>query len=100
MPLFVSLVAFAGAATFGILANWNRLYDTAKPSTLDKMCNERWKDDEVDARYFVAMIQIWTIGTLRRSNNQKARMVTVGLAAQVVAVVALSFVVYRILLES
>ncbi|MFK3985610.1 hypothetical protein ACI2K4_35255 [Micromonospora sp. NPDC050397] len=97
-PLVVALVALTAAAGAGIVANWNRLYAVATPVTLDRLLHDRWGvDGETVARNHVGTIQVWTIDTLRRANNWKAAWISVGLAAQLVALVALGIVVLVLL---
>jgi hypothetical protein len=91
--LIVSLLLFALAAACGIAANWNRSYAVAKPSTLDRMVNDRWAVDEVDARNYVASLNVVTVQTLRHGNNVKARLLSAGLVAQLAAVLAVSVTV-------
>jgi len=84
-----TLLLFAAAAACGVVAGWNRRYTVAKASTLDKMVADHWTDDEVDARNHVARLLNATVETLRGSNSFKARWVTMGVAVQVAALVAL-----------
>ncbi|NJP34641.1 hypothetical protein [Micromonospora thermarum] len=97
-PLVFALVALTAAAVAGILASWNRLYEVPKPATLAKLLNDRWAvDSEIAARNFVGTMQVLTIGGLRKGNNWKATCLSLGLVAQVVALLALSVVVYLML---
>jgi len=98
IPLVAALVTLAAAAGAGILANWNRLYAVPKPVTLERLLSDRWAvDDEVDARNHVGSMQVSTIDSLRQGNNWKAWCITVGLGAQLLALVALSVAAYMAL---
>jgi hypothetical protein len=82
---------FALAAACGIAAGWNRRYAVTAATTLDHMLDDHWTDDEIDARNHISTLHKITIDTLRKANNFKATLVTVGLIAQLVALAALSF---------
>jgi hypothetical protein len=87
--LVAALVALTGAAACGIAAGWNYLYNAPTAVTLERMIGPRWTDDEVDARNHVASARIWTLGTLRAGNNRKARWISAGQVALLVALAAL-----------
>ncbi|MFI5615570.1 hypothetical protein [Amycolatopsis sp. NPDC051903] len=87
--LVAAIVLFVCAAASGIVAGWNRHYALAASTTLDRMLNEHWTDDEVDARNNVATLHSRTVHTLRRANAFKAACVSIGLIAQVLALSAL-----------
>jgi hypothetical protein len=93
----LALVLFVCAAACGIAAGWNRHYALATYRTLHRMLNEHWTDDEVDARNNVATLHSLTVRTLRQANAFKAACVTVGLVAQVLALVALGVSVVLVL---
>lgn len=90
----LALVAFAVAAGFGIAACWNKTFDVAKSSTLDKMVHERWEDNEVDARNIVATANWLSVASLRKANNFKSNAVSAGLISLAVALVLLGVVVF------
>lgn len=86
----IALGLFVCAAACGILAGWNRHYALASYTTLNRMLNEHWTDDEVDARNNVATVHAMTVHTLRQVNAFKAACVSIGLVVQVLALIALS----------
>lgn len=86
--LGVAFLLFIGAAACGIVAGWNRHYAVTATTTLRRMTEEHWTDDEVDARNNVAAVRVGTVGTLRRANQFKATWVSIGLIVQVVALMA------------
>ncbi|WP_326943679.1 hypothetical protein OG439_27370 [Amycolatopsis sp. NBC_01307] len=92
-PLLAALVALVCAAAFGILANWNFRYGAPASATLDRMIRDHWKDHEVDARNAVAAAQVLSLRTLRLANSRKASLATVGLIAQLLAVLLLGLAV-------
>lgn len=92
-PLAVALLAFATAASLGILASRNRYYDVALGETLTGMIEDHWGDDETDARNNVAYINIKSTETLRQGNGRKADLVTAAMFAQLAALVLLSVVI-------
>ncbi|RJQ92764.1 hypothetical protein [Amycolatopsis panacis] len=87
--LVAAIALFVCAAASGIVAGWNRHYALASFTTLNRMLNEHWTDDEVDARNNVATVHALTVRTLRRANAFKAACVSIGLVAQVLALTAL-----------
>jgi hypothetical protein len=95
--VILALFLFVCAAACGIVAGWNRHYALARHGTLERMLNEHWTDDEVDARNNVATLHSLTVRTLRQANAFKAACVSVGLVAQVLALVALGASVILVL---
>lgn len=84
-----ALALYVGAAVLGLLASMSRSYDVTSAETLDRMVDDHWQDDEVDARNQTAYLNIRTIATLRDGNNRKASMVGWAMAVQVAASVLL-----------
>jgi hypothetical protein len=95
----LAVTLFIGAAGCGILAGWNRYYAVAKTKTLQRMLDDHWIDDEIDARNNVATLQLITVDTLRKANAFKATCVTVGLIVQVFALVALGGAVVMVVVR-
>ncbi len=93
----LALFLFVCAAVCGIVAGWNRHYAVASYGTLDRMLTGHWTDDEVDARNNVATLHSLTVRTLRQANAFKAACVSVGLVAQVLALVTLGTSVILVL---
>lgn len=91
--LITAIVLFVCAAASGIVAGWNWHYALASSTTLNRMLNEHWTDDEVEARNNVATVHALTVRTLRRANAFKAACLSIGLIAQVLALSALSMTV-------
>ncbi|MEU8185866.1 hypothetical protein [Micromonospora carbonacea] len=98
-PLMLALTFLTIAAMAGIVTSLNRAYEVPNPPTLRKLLEERWAvDSEVSARNFVGEMQVHIIHSLRKGSNWKAKFLLTGLIAQVVALLALTVVVYIILL--
>jgi len=97
VPLLVALSTFAIAAVCGIIATWLHKYTVAAINDLTAMRSSHWKDDAIDSRNVVALINIKTIDTLRTKNDIKARWLIAGYFAQLSALVALSVVIFSVL---
>jgi hypothetical protein len=96
-PLILTLTAFAVAAANGIMVTAGRLYAVATPDQLNTMLTDKWNTDEVDARNYVARLDVKTIDSLRDGNNTKAGWLTAAIISQVVGLLALTVAVYTIL---
>jgi len=96
-PLTLTLLAFAVAAICGIVVTGLRWYDVASPDQLRTMLTAKWPSDEVDARNYVAELDVDTIESLRRGNKKKADWLVAALGAQVIGLFSLTLAVYLIL---
>jgi hypothetical protein len=68
-PLTLTLLAFAFAAVCGIVVTALRWHDVAAPDQLNIMLGEKWPTDEIDARNYVAQLDVRTIESLRTGNK-------------------------------
>jgi hypothetical protein len=84
-----SLASFVGAGALGIFANANRRYQVTAKQTHQRMLNEHWVDDEIDARNYVATLNLATLDTLRDGNNVKVWFLSAALICQVIAIALL-----------
>ncbi len=96
-PLVLTLLAFALAAVCGIFASALRWHNVAAPDQLNVMLGEKWPIDEIDARNYVADLDVRAIESLRAGNNGKAGWLTTALVAQVAGLAPLTVAVYMIL---
>jgi hypothetical protein len=88
--LIIALVTLLGAAVLGIVAGWNWVYPAPSLRFMGRMTEERWTDQETDARNIVASARIVAIEGLRRGNSTKATLVGAALIVQVGGLAALS----------
>ncbi len=61
------------------------------------MLGGHWRDNEVDARNNVSVLNVKTIDSLQQGNNCKVRPILAAVVAQVIGLVALSYAVWTIL---
>ncbi|HKA69812.1 MAG TPA: hypothetical protein VKG85_11930 [Actinomycetes bacterium] len=97
--LIAALAAFICSALLGLLSNRVMHYLVLSVPSLRLMLNDHWRDDVVEARAVVALAHIGTIETVRAGNDQKARLLIAGVAAQLTAAILVSGAVASILLE-
>ncbi|MEH1130804.1 hypothetical protein [Micromonospora sp. CPCC 206061] len=98
--LVVAVAAFGIAALFALFSTYPRRYLAATTDDLTKMRRDRWEDDEVNARNYVAYMKIQAIVSLRRSNNVRAAWLVAGLGAQVTALAALIWAIGSVVTDA
>lgn len=76
-------------AICGVLASFSWPYEVANKATMTQMIVEKWDNDEVDARYIIAKINIATIVTLRSGSTKKYWFLFGAYTAQAVSIGAL-----------
>ena len=97
LPIIGTLAAFVLAAILGVFASAGRLYQISTPRTLAEMLGGHWRDNEVDARNNVSVLNVKTIDSLRQGNNCKVQLILAAVVIQVVGLVVLSYAVWTIL---
>lgn len=89
--LISSLVGFILSGVVGIAANANMFgYRVASIDTLRKMLTEHWKDSEPSAKNVSSTLHVQTLQSLRRGNDTKVYILTLGLSLQAVAITLLA----------
>lgn len=96
-PLTVTLLAFAAAGFCGLSAAYLWRYAAPALESLEAMVTDRWPTDEVDARNFVARLDLVAIRSLRARNSYKARWLIAALFFQIAGLVALTVAVYCVM---
>jgi hypothetical protein len=85
-----ALASFVLASLLALLASAARRFTVTNERTVRAMIGPHWKDDEVDARNQIALLNAMTTWSLRRGNNKKAALLGWALALQVIGYALLS----------
>lgn len=99
--LVLSLAVFVAAATFALFGSRLVPYDVGDEDDLLAYADWAvWEDPGYPFVWQVTRLDLKTISTLRRGNNQKADWVRRALASQVLAILLLAFAVLLAILPS
>lgn len=91
--VIVALALFAVAGIFALVAGMLRRYTVPDDATLNTALGEHWTDTETTARLTCAWLDLDTLLTLRRGNNQKTWWLDWALRIQLIAAITLAFAV-------
>ena len=85
----LALLGFALSAVAGLVSNFAWRYELADPDSLGMLIEGYWDHTASEARRRVAESNVDDLRRARRTNGQKAFVVTVGLALEVAAIVCM-----------
>lgn len=95
--LALALFALLACAFCAVMAGLPWRFDVTDLPTLNRMLNEQWKDDEVDARNITAYLNTLVLRSLRSGTDIKIRFLLAAGISQLVAVAALAFCTLAVL---
>jgi len=93
VPLVAGVSAFGISGFIALIAAWPVSYGKTPVRVLTELRTERWPESQITARNHVANLKIKEITDLRNMNNRRVRVLFAALAAQLVAVCMLIWVV-------
>ncbi|MFC4628023.1 hypothetical protein ACFO6V_07255 [Promicromonospora alba] len=96
-PLTLTLLAFAAASACGISATFLWRYSAPAVESLSAMVTGKWMTDEVDARNYVARLDLEAIRSLRVRNMYKARWLIAAFFFQLSGLVLLTVAVHQMM---
>jgi hypothetical protein len=98
LPLLLALIAFVVAAMCGLATNMPLIYREATSRGLAKLVDARyWTGPATVGQLRVAAAQVTLITAARSANNLKVRLLIAAVAAELLAIVFLSWAVASIL---
>jgi hypothetical protein len=98
LPLLLALIAFVAAATCGLATNVPLLYRETTPQGLAKLVDAKyWTAPSAIGQLRVAAAQVTLLTASRSANNLKVRLLIAAVAAELLAVIFISWAVAAIL---
>lgn len=98
LPLLLALISFVVAAIFGLATNVPLIYREATPQGLAKLVDAKyWTAPPAVGQLRVAAAQVTLLAAARSANNLKVRFLISAIAAELLAVILLSWAVASIL---